>query len=345
MAVIDMHIHVFGDDNREEGCILASGLALKCRIGKALGFLAKVPSSLDDAAIRDTILDELDRAELVDQGVLLAFDKPHDNQGRPLEPMLYAANGWVADICKAHPDLALFGASVHPYRLDALDELRKVKDQGAVLVKWIPSAQNILPNHVQCRAFYKKLVELGLPLLCHVGDEHTIAVAGGDDSLKALNHPELLIPALEEGVTVIMAHCCLPITDRDNDFSEAFAGMLSRAESRGWRLFADISALVGSWKRSFLAKLMALRLPPERLVMGSDWPNLPNLDDDFRTKGNAGEFDRIERGASLLDRNVEWLRFLGFSQKTMTNAEAVFALARTPFTVGRPVYVERFPAF
>ena len=345
MANIDIHVHVFGDNNKEDGCIMSSKLETLCRLGSAAGFLVNLPFSLNDEDIRNAILEEIRNSKLVDKAVLLAFDKPRDNKGQPLKPVLYAANSWVAKICKENPNIALFGASVHPYREDALDELHRVKEEGAVLVKWIPSSQNILPSHEKCRRFYKKLVELGLPLLCHVGDEHTIAVAGGDESLKTYNHPELLIPALEEGVTVVMAHCCLPIDEKDNDFSEAFIRMLEQADSRNWRLFSDISALVGGWKRSFMAKQMALRLPPNRLVMGSDWPNPPDLKSEFRTDGNRKEYYRIKGLENTLDRNVEYLRFLGFSDQVMTNAEEIFRLAKTPSTSRDPRYVTHFPAF
>lgn len=345
MSVIDIHIHVFGDWNKEDGCILSSRLATLCRLGDATGFLVDLPFSLDDDDIRDAILEEIKTSKHVNKGVLLAFDKPYDNTGRPLKPVLYSANTWVAKICSENPKIALFGASIHPYRSDALKELEKAKDDGAVLVKWIPSSQNILPNHERCQPFYKKLAEYGIPLLCHVGDEHTISEAGGDKSLRAYNHPELLIPALEEGVTVIMAHCCLPIDEEDNDFSETFMRMMLQAEDRGWRLYADVSALVGKWKRSFMAKQMALRLPHDRLVMGSDWPNPPDLDSDFRTSGNRREYYRIKGIDNVLDRNVEYLKFLGFSDTVMTNAERIFKIAKTPPTPGNPRYTNHFPAF
>ncbi|AGW15053.1 putative metal-dependent hydrolase superfamily protein [Megalodesulfovibrio gigas DSM 1382 = ATCC 19364] len=324
---IDIHIHVFGDNNGEGQCSLSPKMRGLCMAGTAFGFLANVPMSLNDEDVRDRILDEIRSSKCVKQGVLLAFDKPYDAHGQPMQPALYTPNNWVATICSENPDCALFGASVHPYRQDALKELAKVKKAGAVLVKWIPSSQNILPIHDLCRPFYKKLVELKLPLLCHVGDEHTIAEAGGDQSLKANNHPELLIPALDAGVTVIMAHCALPITDEDNDFSEAFLRMMGQADARGWKLYADVSALVGGWKRSFMAKLMALRVPHDRLVMGSDWPNLPKLDNTFRTDGNSAEIRRIKALENILDRNVEYLRFLGFSEVVMTNAAAVLGMA------------------
>ncbi len=147
MANIDIHVHVFGDNNKEDGCIMSSKLETLCRLGSAAGFLVNLPFSLNDEDIRNAILEEIRNSKLVDKAVLLAFDKPRDNKGQPLKPVLYAANSWVAKICKENPNIALFGASVHPYREDALDELHRVKEEGAVLVKWIPSSQNILPSH------------------------------------------------------------------------------------------------------------------------------------------------------------------------------------------------------
>jgi mannonate dehydratase len=318
--VIDMHIHVFGDGGGNGSCYMSPMLRAQCVLGEALGFLEDTPLSLDDDKVRDAIHQELHTANLVDKGVLLAFDRPYDNKGDPMKPQLYTPNSWVAGICK-DDDKALFGASVHPYREDWSEKLEECKQNHAVLVKWIPSSQNILPSDPRCIPYYEKLKQLELPLLCHVGDEHTIMEAGGDKSLRAYNHPSLLRPALDLGVTVIMAHCCLPLMKSDNDFSETFVRMLEQADKNGWNLYADVSALVSLFfRRSLRAKIMALRLPHERLLLGSDYPVPVKLDKGFRTEANRDEFERIKRIDNSLDRNYEFLKLLGFSDTVMTNA-------------------------
>jgi predicted TIM-barrel fold metal-dependent hydrolase len=338
-AVWDTHIHVFGDG---EGCRMHWKLKGEFLAAKAAGFLADVPVDLNAKGVGKAILEALNGAKQVDKGVLLAFDYPHSDSGEPMEPLLYTPNDWVIKLCNNQPK-TLFGASVHPYKPKEkwTRELTVCREKGAVLVKWIPSAQNILPTDPRCIPFYKKLEELGVALLCHVGDEHTIAEAGGDESLKAYNHPELLRPALNAGVTVIMAHCCLPIRKydqdfSDNDFSEAFVRMMEQAEAKrppgeGERdsrnLYADIAGLVSPFYwRSFMAKVMALRIPEKRLVLGSDYPIPARLSTKFRTSENQDEFDRIDRIQNPLDRNYEFLKLLGFSDDVMSNAANILKL-------------------
>ena len=84
---------------------------------------------------------------------------------------------------------------------DALERLERVKAQGAVLVKWIPSVMEIDPADPRLKAFYLKLVELDLPLLTHAGEERSFSSAS--DSF--CDPDELRLP-LSLGVTVIAAH-------------------------------------------------------------------------------------------------------------------------------------------
>ena len=65
----------------------------------------------------------------VERIVLLAFDAYHDDQGRRMPPPvargdvggdIYTSNSLVHDACRRRPDRYLFGASVHPYRKNAV---------------------------------------------------------------------------------------------------------------------------------------------------------------------------------------------------------------------------------
>ncbi|HPS01892.1 MAG TPA: amidohydrolase family protein, partial [Candidatus Sumerlaeota bacterium] len=114
---------------------------------------------------------------------------------------IMTGNNYVAGFVDGNSRL-LFGASVHPYRKDAIDELDRVVACGACLIKWIPSAQNIVPDDSRCYAFYERMRYHGIPLLTHTGVEHTLPMYD-----NRLNDPERLIPALRQGVTVIAAHC------------------------------------------------------------------------------------------------------------------------------------------
>ncbi len=55
---------------------------------------------------------------------------------------LYVKNSTVAGLAAGNSRI-LFGASVHPYRMDWEDELDYCLANKAVLCKWLPSAQCI----------------------------------------------------------------------------------------------------------------------------------------------------------------------------------------------------------
>ena len=55
-----------------------------------------------------------------------------------------------------------------------LAELERLIESGACLVKWLPSAQNIQPDHPRCFPFYDLLAKHKVPLLSHTGGEHTL---------------------------------------------------------------------------------------------------------------------------------------------------------------------------
>ena len=147
-------------------------------------------------------------------------------------------NDWAREAARRHPEL-LYGASVSPLRPDALDELDRVAADGAVLCKWLPNVQGIDPGDVAHRPFYRKLVSLKLPLLCHAGKEFSLP--GGS---HALGDPTRLQVALDEGVTLIVAHCGTLAKCRLPD-GERLDGveLLSRWTERYPNLWADLSAM------------------------------------------------------------------------------------------------------
>jgi hypothetical protein len=151
----------------------------------------------------ETLARYLHSARYVRRAVLLALDQVYDEQGTPYQAMtgFYVSNEDVLAWCREAPEVFLFGASIHPHRRDALEALERCAEQGAVLVKWLPNSQGIDPADRRNLPFYKKLAELGLPLLCHTGFEFALPAIH-----QAYGDPERLRPALEQGVIVIAAH-------------------------------------------------------------------------------------------------------------------------------------------
>src|SRR5687768_750781 len=76
-----------------------------------------------ECALAKKLIDTLDATEKLDAAAVLAFDAVHDGEGRMDEANthLYVTNDYVAKLAKQHRKV-LFGASVHPYRKDAVAE-------------------------------------------------------------------------------------------------------------------------------------------------------------------------------------------------------------------------------
>lgn len=196
--------------------------------------------------------------------VLLAMDGAYDEQGRP-DPdrtRWVVDNGFVADLAEVNPAL-LFGASVHPYRKDALEELRRVVARGACLVKWIPSVQRIRMDDARCTSFYELLAHLRLPLMVHTGNEH--ASWRGPNRW---NDPALLRYPLSRGVKVIAAHCGARMYLHERCYFKTFCQMAREHE----HLYGDLGAF-GIPTR--IAAIRTLQRNPDlmaRAVYGSDFP-------------------------------------------------------------------------
>jgi predicted TIM-barrel fold metal-dependent hydrolase len=157
----------------------------------------------------------------------------------------------------------LFGASVHPYRPDALAELERCVAAGAVLVKWLPIVQNINPADERCLPFYDALAHHRLPLLCHTGGEMSLPYLNFDYA-----DPELLVPALRRGVTVIAAHCGTRSRLFEKDFLPAFLRLAREHE----RLYGDTAALNLPTRSYAYRSLLNDEAVRAKLVHGSDWP-------------------------------------------------------------------------
>jgi predicted TIM-barrel fold metal-dependent hydrolase len=154
----------------------------------------------------------------VKNAVVFAFDRAYSPTGKAMDDKsdLYISNDFVIDgiakvnkIRKKYSARLLFGASVHPYRRDAIQELRRVARKGAILVKLIPSIQHFHPyppnsqlnQRKKLVRYYKELARLGLPLLIHVDEEGSFAHS--NEKYASAWKLEL---ALKQGVTVIVAH-------------------------------------------------------------------------------------------------------------------------------------------
>ncbi len=206
-------------------------------------------------------------AEQLDAAVVLALDAVFDSAGRrdPANTHLYVTNDYVIRLAAKHPKV-LFGASVHPFRKDAVAELERCIQAGAVLLKWLPVTQNFSPADPRCFPIYEALAHHKLPLLSHTGGEQALPNLD-----RAAADPSLLTPALERGVTVIAAHCGTSSSPADTDYLPTFMRMVRDHE----RFYGDTSALCLPTRSYAFHKLLADKFVRTKLVHGSDWPIIP----------------------------------------------------------------------
>ena len=248
----------------------------------------------------------------MDKVVCLALDWVHDESGQPRPDLtnMYVSHGYVLDLQRSVGDKVLLGASVHPYAVDFDDRVRKAVDQGAVLLKWLPSAQEIDLASPRAGQALRKLAHLGpnggaLPLLLHTGTEY--AVPPVNDQSPSMDfhswsrwdafwnlfrgHRRWRIPdvrkveenvraAVEEGAVIIFAHCGLPyfasrplsgwVEHSDFGCVRDYLGENAKLSENSGRYYADLSACCTPFREGFFPEISAL--PSDYLLFGSDFP-------------------------------------------------------------------------
>lgn len=265
--VLDMHCHVAGIGAGGSGAFLSKKLqsSWKYRIYlQAFGVTEKELKQQGDALIVQRISELLAESSQVGAAVVLALDGAIDEHGQldRTRTETYIPNDFLAREIAKYDNLH-FGASVNPYRHDALERLEQAKADGAVLIKWLPAIQHIDPEDERLIPFYRKLVELDLPLLTHAGDEHAFTFAD-----NSLGDPHKLQLPLQQGVTVIVAHAATSGNTDGEDNMQRLLPMFADYPS----LYTDISSLTQANKLRFLPKLLAAGIDPQRLLYGTDFP-------------------------------------------------------------------------
>lgn len=263
---IDVHVHICALDRANGSMSPSLYDSLPFRFMRwRLGLDGKDPR-IDDLLV-DRLAELLNATPELDAAVVLAFDAVHRRDGTfdGARTHLYVRNDRVAAITQSRPKM-LFGASVHPYRADAVAEIERCVANGAVLMKWLPIVQDFNPLDPRCLPFYEALAHHGLPLLCHTGVEHALPNL---DPTTA--DPMLLRPALERGVKVIMAHCGSRLWPWEPNYVENFVRLANEFE----HCYGDTSALNVPGRWTALTRVLRDPVARTKLVHGSDWPILP----------------------------------------------------------------------
>jgi predicted TIM-barrel fold metal-dependent hydrolase len=257
----------------------------------------------------------LDRTPELDAAVILAFDAVYRSDGSldSQNTHLYVRNDFVEDLARRHKKI-LFGASVHPYRKDAVQELERCINAGAVLLKWLPITQDIDPADPRCIPFYQCLAHHGLPLLSHTGGEKTLPNIN-----TAVASPKLLEEAIRRGVTVIAAHCGTRSTPFEADYVDEFVRMAKEHE----RFYGDTSALNLPPRAHAYGPIFKDPAVMKKVIHGSDWPVIP-FPPLFRL-GIAQSWN-LMRQRNWIRRDIQIKQRLGFDREYWHRAEKILRL-------------------
>jgi predicted TIM-barrel fold metal-dependent hydrolase len=267
IQVIDIHCHAAGIGAGNSGCFIGRRMRRSWKYAYYLKAFAVTSDELEkagDILVLQRMSDQLANARSVDKAVVFALDGVVDAHSSLDESRteLYVPNEFISRACRQYANL-LFGASINPRRRDALDRLDEAVGSGAVLLKWLPSIQGFDPADPSLVPFYRRLAELKLPLLCHTGKEESFSSAD-----NALADPGKLRLALEQGVTVIAAHCA---SNGRNDGEPNFARFLALM-NRYPNLHGDISALTQINRLGHLQRVLRYPEYQDRLHYGTDMP-------------------------------------------------------------------------
>jgi hypothetical protein len=317
---VDMHVHIVGNGSSGSGCWLRVGgwhrplAAFMCRsIGLPLSALT---GDFDNLYSQHLL--KLVRESSLGAVVILAHEQVYHEDGRVMDGKgsFYVPNEYVLALAKKHSEF-LPAVSIHPARPDALEELEKCLEGGAVMMKCLPNCHNIDCGNPRYQKFWERMAEAGLPLLAHTGGEHTVPVVR-----KEYSDPRILSLPLECGVKVIAAHCGTKSGPTDPDYFHVFAEMTRRFPN----LYGDSSAFNVPIRGRHIPECVREPLT-SRVLHGSDFP-VPVLGHWAWLRGfiTWKAFRHAHATTNLLERDYRLKKGMGFSERSFTKIWEILRL-------------------
>jgi uncharacterized protein len=288
-ALWDVHAHLLGTGDSGSGCTVHPSMSQWWRPIEVLRRQAILnaacvgsDSASVDRAYVERLLSLTHDFPAGARWLLFAFDNAHGDNGvvQPDTTTFHVPDHYVRSVVSAHAERFGFVASIHPYAADALDRLSRAIADGALAIKWLPSARKIDSRDRRCRPFYDRLAASRLPLIIHFGEEQAVPGAGRNE----FGNPLLARVPLEAGVRVVMAHCASLGHALDLDKPSAprvpafdlFARLMDE-RSHESLLLGDVSAVLQINRKADVARTLIERDEwHPRLLHGSDYP-LPGI--------------------------------------------------------------------
>jgi predicted TIM-barrel fold metal-dependent hydrolase len=293
-GVVDAHMHMVGLGTGDTGCwvhpMMQDPIAhplewARFQIYQNAGGVSDLQRG--DAQYVATLRHRIQQLPIRFHGLIFAFDWVYGADGKrdQARSMFHTPNDYVLRLAQTHRAF-LPVASVHPYRPDAVAELYRVSEAGAIAIKWLPNAQRFDPASAKCDKYYATMQALGLTLITHAGDE--MAVHSADT--QRFGDPQRLRRALDAGVQVVVAHCAstgaFPDERSPNGgHTPAFDLFLRLMDTPDYAglLFGEISAItLFNRAGTAIRRLLERSDLHPRLIHGSDYP-LPAIDPLIQT--------------------------------------------------------------
>ena len=310
-SLIDCHVHLAALPDGDNGCYISPKM-LRSPLFRFLLWkhdLSPAHPGESNRKYLDHLLAELQASRHVGKAVLLGMDGVYNAAGRLAREHtdFLIGNEYLLHAVRDHPDVFLPGPSINPQRGDAVEEVHRMADADAALIKVLPNAQQFDPADSRYKSFYRALAERQLPFLSHVGYEFSLI--GKDQSV---GNPDRLQLALDEGVTVIAAHAC----SYGLMLYEKFLPTLLTFSKKYPTFYADISALT---LPNRLRMLLHLRRYPDihrRLLFGTDYP-LSVFHVAAWGRVRLGALREMVRTKNRFDRQVAVCRGLGLGFRSL----------------------------
>ncbi len=314
----DYHTHMFGLNPKTYGTFVNEGWQNPFNIpGYAKFLIYKSAGGITDLdKVDEQYIDRLIRLieHLPKRGKfgLMAFDYFHDEQGNPDRGVctFHVPNQRMMDVVAEYPDYFFPIISVHPYRDDAISELKRYVSKGVRFIKWLPNAMGINPAsekpHLKQKleAYYRTMVEHDMVLITHTGDEKATEA----EDFQRYGNPLYLKKPLSMGVKIIMSHVAsLGVCSREDktickpgtEYIDLAMDML-RDKQYDEQLYADISAVTQFNRKGHLDKILASTDLHDKFVNGSDYP-LPAVNFVIQTRALAKSGHITDRERELLN--------------------------------------------
>lgn len=316
----DVHVHLAGVGTGGSGCWASDSFRRRFSfVGLRLlyGIRSRQLETTIDQDWPAAISGLVQESEL-DYAVVLGFDGVYDRSGRwdGARSQLLVPDPWVFSVCERYGNL-LPAPSINPMDGDALVRLDESIARGAVLIKWLPIVQAFDPGDRSITPFLARVAEAGIPLVVHAGTgESTFATI--DPSMGSLGS---LVPALEMGVKVIVAHGAAPVI-----YSRAPSemGTLREMLERYPNLWIDNSGLANPARFPYLKRIADDDLLSSRVLHGSDFPVAPSPA-LYPLRLGPKSMIGLMRDPNPIRREVRLKEQAGFAPESFTRAAGVLA--------------------